>query len=212
MATFNSSIFGELTGSIGNVTACKYRDKNVVKSKIRVKSKKTTLPQQAQRTRMKVLSELAHELHLAIREGHPGQSWSAARTAFIGANQAAVEIDAETLAVTMHHDLITCSGGNLTPPSVHVTLRDSERVVHAEWFRQPLSPVAKDEDDLYLALHDTTKGKSRVYPLGKRGVPATTEFPLHKDFSPTTTLAYTFALSAQRNRASVSAYTEVVHE
>ena len=44
---------------------------------------------------------------------------------------------------------------------------ENERIVRAEWFRQPLSPLAKDEDDIYLVIHDTKEQDTLAYPLKK---------------------------------------------
>ena len=89
---------------------------------------------------------------------------------------------------------------------------ENERIVRAEWFRQPLSPLAKDEDDIYLVIHDTKEQDTLAYPLGKRGIPGTKEIPLHKDFTPANCVAYAFALSPVNTRASVSKYTNIILE
>lgn len=75
-----------------------------------------------------------------------------------------------------------------------------------------LSPLAKDEDDIYLVIHDTKEQDTLAYPLGKRGIPGTKEIPLHKDFTPANCVAYAFALSPVNTRASVSKYTNIILE
>ena len=212
MAIFHSHIFDNTSGSVGNVTMCKYKGKSIAKGKIFFKKKKQSPAQVIQQTRFKALSDLSYHFYAAIQAGFPRQSWSTARTRFIGMNQNAVEIDAETLDVTIRLERVTCTTGNLTPPAVEVHIRENERIVRAEWLRQPLSPLAKDEDDIFLVIHDTKEQDTLAYPLGKRGVPGTKEFPLHKDFTPANCVAYAFVLSPVNTRASVSKYTNIILE
>ena len=96
MAIFHSHIFDNASGSVGNVTMCKYKGKSIAKGKIFFKKKKQSPAQVIQQTRFKVLSDLSYHFYAAIQAGFPRQSWSTARTRFIGMNQNAVEIDAET--------------------------------------------------------------------------------------------------------------------
>ena len=212
MAIFHSHIFDNASGSVGNITICKSKGKNIAKGKIFFKSKKQSPAQLIQQTRFKVLSDLSFNFCTAIQAGAPHQSWSTARTQFIGINQHAVEIDKDTLAITIHRERITCTTGNLIPPIVNIHIRENECIVHAEWLRQPLSPIAKDEDNLFLIIHDTQKQDTQTYPLGKRGYPGTREFLLPEDFTPAHCIAYVFALSPINTRASVSQYTNVMLE
>lgn len=212
MATFSSPFFSELKGSVGNITTCKRKDTNVVKSKIFGGKKKSSPAQRAQRTRMKTLSHLSMRLHRAIKAGHPGMSWSAARVAFIAENQQAVDVNEETLEATVNYQLITYSAGNLTPPRARVTVHDAERTVQAEWTRLPLSPLAKDDDLLYLVILDQNREATAVYPCGSRVNPDSPEITLPKECTPEKILAYTFALSSRNSRASLSVPAETVHE
>ncbi|MBC5622300.1 MULTISPECIES: hypothetical protein [Butyricimonas] len=212
MAIFDSHLFDNASGSVGNVTMCRFRNRNVVKAKISFKSKKQSTAQRVQQARFSILSALARYFCPAVQAGFPGKSYSEARTLFIGMNQKSVEIDEETLAATVHRERLTFSKGNLTPPAVEVTIHHENREVHVKWQRQALSPVAKDADDITLVLFDTVTQKSRVYPLGKRGTPGETAFPLHKKFTPGNTLAYAFAHSSVNDRASRSIFIEVRHK
>lgn len=117
MAIFHSHIFDNASGSVGNITICKSKGKNIAKGKIFFKSKKQSPAQLIQQTRFKVLSDLSFNFCTAIQAGAPHQSWSTARTQFIGINQHAVEIDKDTLAITIHRERITCTTGN--PDSTH---------------------------------------------------------------------------------------------
>lgn len=212
MATFNSHLFDNASGSVGNVTMCRFRNRNVAKAKISFKSKKQSPAQRVQQARFAVLSDLARYFHPAVQAGFPGKSYSEARTLFIGMNQKNVKVDEETLAATVLWERLTFSKGNLTPPAVEVILHHENREAHVKWQRQPLSPVAKDADDITLVLFDTAIQRARAYPLGKRGTPRETRFPLHKKFTPGNTIAYAFAHSSVNDRASRSIFIEVAHE
>ena len=209
MAIFHSHIFDNASGSVGNITMCKYKGKNIAKGKIFFKKKKQSPAQLIQQTRFKALSNLPFYFCTAIQAGAPHQSWSAARAQFIGINQLAVEVDKATLATTIRREKITCTTGNLIPPVVNVHIRKNERIIYTEWLRQPLSPLAKDGDNLFLIIHDTEEQDTLTYPLGKRGCPGTKEFLLHEDFTPEHCIAYVFALAPANNRASVSQYTNI---
>ena len=177
MAIIHSHIFNNASGSVGNVTISRYKGKNIAKGKICFKSKKQSAAQVCQQIRFKALSDIAFHFYTAIRAGSPHQSWSTSRVQFIGLNQNTVEVDEETLNVTFHPERITFTTGNLTPPVVNIRIQENKRIIHAEWLRQPLSPIAKDEDDLFLVIYDTQEQDSLAYPLGKRGLPGTKKYP-----------------------------------
>lgn len=212
MAIYNSHLFDNASGSVGNVTLCRFRKQNVAKAKIKFKRKRQSPAQQVEQARFSTLSELARAFRQAIRAGFPEKSLSEARATFMGINRKAVDIDEATLASTIHLDRVNCSSGNLTPPSAKVSIRQEDGLVRTTWQRQPLSPVAKDGDDITLVLLDPAKKKTRVYPLGKRGTPGEKTFSLHKDFNPGSTVAYAFAHSSINTRASRSVFIEVSRE
>ena len=88
----------------------------------------------------------------------------------------------ETLDVTIRLERVTCTTGNLTPPAVEVHIRENERIVRAEWLRQPQSPRQR-RGRYILVIHDTKEQDTLAYPLGKRGVPGTKN-SLYKGFYP----------------------------
>ncbi|MBR5462914.1 hypothetical protein [Butyricimonas virosa] len=130
---------------------------------------------------------------------------------FIKYNQNAIKIDETTLETTIVLEQIACSAGKLTPPNIQAYLQNDERTIRVEWFRQPLSPIAKDEDDLYMILLDTKVKDTVVYPLGKRGNPEEKIFSLPEDFHPTNLLVYTFAQSSLKTNSSVTIFVNFEH-
>lgn len=211
MAIFNSTILEGATGSVGNITLCKYKKKNVVKSKIFFKSKKTSPAQHMQQTRFKLLSQQANMFYHAAIVGFPGASWSEARNAFIKHNQHIVKIDETTSETTIALEEVCCSVGKLTPPDVQASILDDEHTIHVKWFRQPLSPVAKDDDDLYLFLFDTKKQDSFLYLLGKRGTPDEKIFSIYEKLTSKNVLAYAFVRSSSGTNASNTIFINLEH-
>ncbi|MFR1240842.1 MAG: hypothetical protein ACLSDJ_06800 [Butyricimonas faecihominis] len=62
MAIFESTIFENLSGTVGNVTSYKLKDKQVARAKIFSRKDAKTLQQLKQRTRMKTISLFKHHL------------------------------------------------------------------------------------------------------------------------------------------------------
>ena len=209
MAIFNSTILEGASGSVGNITLYKYKKKNVVRAKIGFKKKKKSVPQRVQQLRFKILTQLAYTFCQAVIVGFPGDSWSQARRAFIKHNQKTVEIDEATLEATVRLEQVACSAGKLIPPNVQVSFQDRGRSLFVKWFRQPLSPIAKDEDDLYVVLLDTKEKDTAIYPLGKRGNPGEKEITLPKEFTPANLLGYTFAISSLKTNTSDTAFVNI---
>ena len=104
MAIFHSHIFDNASGSVGNVTMCKYKGKSIAKGKIFFKKKKQSPAQVIQQTRFTVLSDLSYNFYAGIQAGFTRQYWSTERTRFIGLNQ-----KKELYHIT--NSYITCSRG-----------------------------------------------------------------------------------------------------
>ena len=170
MAIFNSSILEGASGSVGNITLYKYKKKNVVRAKIVFKRKKKSESQCVQQLRFKILTQLADTFCQTAIVGFPRDSWSQARRAFIKHNQKTVEIDETTLEATVLLEQVVCSAGKLIPPNVQVSFQGADRSLLVKWFRQPLSPIAKDEDDLYIALLDTKEKDTEEIRVKRQSV------------------------------------------
>ena len=209
MAILNSSILEGASGSVGNITLYKYKKKNVVRAKIVFKRKKKSESQCVQQLRFKILTQLADTFCQTAIVGFPRDSWSQARRAFIKHNQKTVEIDETTLEATVLLEQVVCSAGKLIPPNVQVSFQGADRSLLVKWFRQPLSPIAKDEDDLYIALLDTKEKDTAIYPLGKRGNPGEKAISLPEEFTPANLLGYTFAISSLKTNTSDTAFVNI---
>ena len=69
MAIFESTIFENLSGTVGNVTSYKLKDKQVARAKIFSRKDAKTLQQLKQRTRMKTISLFKHHLTPILSSG-----------------------------------------------------------------------------------------------------------------------------------------------
>ena len=72
MAEFNSYLLGKAKKSVGNITLCYTRRKNIAKAKIFSRKDNPTPEMLAQRARMKALVQLSRNLLPVIRKGFVG--------------------------------------------------------------------------------------------------------------------------------------------
>ena len=72
MAEFNSYLLGKARKSVGNITLCYTRGKNIAKAKVFSRKDNPTPEILAQRARMKALVQLSRQLLPVIRKGFVG--------------------------------------------------------------------------------------------------------------------------------------------
>ena len=72
MAEFNSYLLGKARKSVGNITLCYTRGKNIAKAKVFSRKDNSTPEILAQRARMKALVQLSRQLLPVIRKGFAG--------------------------------------------------------------------------------------------------------------------------------------------
>ena len=90
MAEFNSYLLGKARKSVGNITLCYTRSKNIAKAKVFTRKDNPTPEILAQRARMKVLVQLSRSLLPVIRKGFVGIGKGTTSNAFVASNQKAV--------------------------------------------------------------------------------------------------------------------------
>jgi len=123
-----------------------------------------------------------------------------------------VEVNEETLTVTVHPKRITCSTGNLLSPAVAITCNEVKDTFTPNGSGNRFHPWQKTKTTCFSPFLTQKRKKNTVYPLGKRGETGKADFPLHKKFQPNSIIAYVFTVSPLNTQASRSAYTEVGHE
>ena len=83
MAEFNSYLLGKARKSVGNITLCYTRGKNIAKAKVFSRKDNPTPEILAQRARMKALVQLSRQLLPVIRKGFAGIGKGSAANAFV---------------------------------------------------------------------------------------------------------------------------------
>ena len=82
MAEFNSYLLGKARKSVGNITLCYTRGKNIAKAKVFSRKDNPTPEVLAQRAKMKALVQLSRQLLPVIRKGFVGIGKGSAANAF----------------------------------------------------------------------------------------------------------------------------------
>ena len=115
MAEFNSYLLGKARKSVGNITLCYTRGKNIAKAKVFSRKDNPTPEILAQRARMKALVQLSRQLLPVIRKGFAGIGKGSAANAFVKVNMSRVSVDEKNVA-TVDLDRLLCASGMLYPP------------------------------------------------------------------------------------------------
>ena len=98
MAEFNSYLLGKARKSVGNITLCYTRGKNIAKAKVFSRKDNPTPEILAQRARMKALVQLSRQLLPVIRKGFAGIGRGSAANAFVKVNMSRVSVDEANVA------------------------------------------------------------------------------------------------------------------
>ena len=98
MAEFNSYLLGKARKSVGNITLCYTRGKNIAKAKVFARKDNPTPEILAQRARMKALVQLSRQLLPVIRKGFAGIGRGSAANAFVKVNMSRVSVDEANVA------------------------------------------------------------------------------------------------------------------
>lgn len=128
MAEFNSYLLGKARKSVGNITLCYTRGKNIAKAKVFARKDNPTPEILAQRARMKALVQLSRQLLPVIRKGFAGIGRGSAANAFVKVNMSRVSVDEANVA-TVDLERLLCASGMLYPPKVEVTYSEESKDV-----------------------------------------------------------------------------------
>jgi len=130
MAEFNSYLLGKARKSVGNITLCYTRGKNIAKAKVFSRKDNPTPEVLAQRAKMKALVQLSRQLLPVIRKGFVGIGKGSAANAFTSVNMSRVSVDERNVA-TVDFDRLLCASGMLYPPKVEVTYSEENLLFRA---------------------------------------------------------------------------------
>ena len=191
MAIFESTIFENLSGTVGNVTSYKLKDKQVARAKNFSRKDAKTLQQLKQRTRMKTISLFKHHLTPILPSGFCTSSRKEASNRFLALNMGKVEVDDE-LNVTIDPLQLAISDGPLALPVIEAEIDHAGHRIIFRWKKQPLMPY----------MYKTQMGRSRKVILGTRAEAGETTWELPKDWDSHHLVIYGFATTADGQKSS----------
>ena len=204
MAEFNSYLLGKARKSVGNITLCYTRKKNIAKAKIFSRKDNPTPEALAQRARMKTLVQLSQSLLPIVQKGFVGIGKGTTSNAFVASNQKAVTVDEKNVA-TVDFEKLLVATGLVNPPKVTVTYdEESKKYQFTQEVQEEEDGYASAEDKVYGVLYETTRGRARLVALRERGESGSTSCALPEEWDNTNVKVYCFATLKNGKRASDS--------
>ena len=209
MAEFNSYLLGKARKSVGNITLCYTRGKNIAKAKVFSRKDNPTPEVLAQRARMKALVQLSRQLLPVIRKGFVGIGKGSAANAFTSVNMSRVSVDERNVA-TVDFDRLLCASGMLYPPKVEVTYSEENKLYSfvQEEMQDEENGYAFNDDVVYAMLYETVLGRARLVTFRARGENANTSYALPEEWNHENVKLYCFATLKNGKRASDSRLVE----
>ena len=199
MAEFNSYLLGKARKSVGNITLCYTRGKNIAKAKVFSRKDNPTPEILAQRARMKVLVQLSRQLLPVIRKGFAGIGKGSAAV-----NMSRVSVDEKNVA-TVDLDRLLCASGMLYPPKVEVTYSEENKMYSfMQEMQDEENGYAFSDDVVYAMLYETVLGRARLLALRARGENGNTSYALPEEWSHENVKLYCFATLKNGKSASDS--------
>ena len=207
MAHVQSNLFNAISGSVGNVTVASYRGKTIARGKIFTRKETHSPELQHARACFRAVTQLAPVYRQAIQAGRPWATWAEARNAFIGSNLKNPPFKEEAGQLVLQPEQLLCVQGELVPPALTAEWHPGEGTLTARWERQALSPVARDEDDIYIVAVDLACKRSKSFHIGRRGEPGEVAVLLPGEpWDVPSVLFYAFAVSPERRKCSNSVF------
>ena len=197
MAEFNSYLLGKARKSVGNITLCYTRGKNIAKAKVFSRKDNPT-------PKMKVLVQLSRQLLPVIRKGFVGIGKGSAANAFTSLNMSRVSVDERNVA-TVDFDRLLCASGMLYPPKVEVTYSEENKLYSfVQEMQDEENGYAFNDDVVYAMLYETVLGRARLVTLRARGENGNTTYALPEEWSHENVKLYCFATLKNGKGASDS--------
>ena len=199
MAEFNSYLLGKARKSVGNITLCYTRGKNIAKAKVFARKDNPTPEILAQRARMKALVQLSRQLLPVIRKGFAGIGRGSAANAFVKVNMSRVSV------ATVDLERLLCASGMLYPPKVEVTYTEESKMYSfMQEMQDEENGYAFSDDQVYAVLYESVLGRARLVTLRVRGENGNTSYALPEEWSHENVKLYCFATLKNGKSASDS--------
>ena len=202
MAEFNSYLLGKARKSVGNITLCYTRKKNIAKAKIFSRKDNPTPEILAQRAKMKALVQLAQSLLPIVQKGFAGIGKGTTSNAFVATNMKAVTVD-EKNVVTIDFEKLLVATGLVNPPKVTVTYdEDTKKFQFVQEAQEEEDGYASAEDKVYGVLYEMERRRARLVVLRARGESGSTSCALPEDWDGAKVKVYSFAMMKNGKKAS----------
>ena len=204
MAEFNSYLLGKARRSVGNITLCYTRSKNIAKAKVFSRKDNPTPEILDQRARMKALVSLSRKIIPVIRKGFVGIGNGTTSNAFVARNMGAVNVDEKHVG-TVDLDQLKLAAGILYPPKVTVAYSTgSQKYTFEQEMQGEEDGFALQDDRVYGVLYETVLERARLVTLRDRGESGSTSYALPEDWNNENVKVYCFATSKNGRQASDS--------
>ena len=204
MAEFNSYLLGKAKRSVGNITLCYTRRKNIAKAKVFSRKDNPTSEILDQRARMKVLVELSRYILPVIRKGFVGIGNGTTSNAFVKVNMKSVNVDEKHVA-KVDLDILKMASGLLYPPKVTVSYTEENQLYSFEQEMQDEEDgFAMTNDKVYAVIYESVLSRAKLIGLRDRGENGNTSYGLQEDWDSKNVKVYCFATSSNGKLVSDS--------
>lgn len=206
MATIKMPFIHKIRKSMAENTYCRWRDKNILKTKIDSNSSNTLL-QQMQKIRWKATVELLDLFDEAAQIGfcrRPADQSPA--NAFCSANvMVAVDVNEETMETTILWDKIIVSAGRRKlPEGITATLNKETRSLNLIYDSATYGKNSIGSDIVWGLAVEKSKGRSMLFETGTRAEGTAKELILPAQWSMEEIEFYVFVTDAKKKIASHS--------
>ncbi|MDE7074582.1 MAG: hypothetical protein K2O69_05970 [Odoribacter sp.] len=209
MAEFNSYLLGKAKKSVGNITLCYTKRKNIARAKVFSRKDNPTPEILVQRAKMGLLVRVVRAFLPVIRKSFVGVGKGSTSNAFVACNMKAVTVD-DRYAATIDFARLSVASGILNPPKVTVAYNEEEGSFQ---FMQEVQPeedgFAFFDDRVYGVLYETGRNRSRLVELKNRGESGVTPYFLPDEWDASKVEVYAFVLQKNGRAASDSVHLAV---
>ena len=211
MARIIPDLAGGFIGSVGGTTYYFLNSDNIARKK-GIPGKISNSPEAVnQRKKFSMLSMLSLILQPAIELGYPQRKrgWSAAN-AFHSSNKTICTVEDKNVVV--NYEQLSCAKGPMVIPNVTASYQTANSKLAFVQTAMEEEVNCNADDLVYGVLLEKEKGFCRLVQLRVRGEGGSTSAALPQGWKKENLIVYTFALSANKKKASKSQFLELEEE
>lgn len=204
MAIFESTLFKKLHKSVGELTFYELNGQNIIRQKAYKRDEKSPA-QLAQRAKMEAVVDLCWQVADVLAIGFPAKNISLSANKFVSINIKLMQPDEEYL---VNYDVtkIQFSSGELLPPKISATVNRATGTVTFTQERQPLRPLAPDDDRVWGIVWEQDNQTVRSFPLRLRCEPGETTIALPEEAWKHPLQIYAFTVGANGKKTSTTVW------